>query len=326
MDRKILIVEDDPVYANLLSNYLLDRSFDVYTAGTGEAALANMGQIKPNVVICDLNLPDISGLKILESILQSPDAVPVIVISASDDMRDIREAIRLGAVDYLVKPVQQLDALEFAIENCLTRNTLEDNYEHERWELDDHLDVLFQNDSIIERLTQDLVPHEHLYVQDVRVDHEFGINDGDKLWIDYYRLAPNQVIMLMARAQAAAGQDIVALLLLKTMFNPILRSGLSGNMQLLSNPNELLARLNNELCHSRMEAAFDLVCVWLNTKTKEVRWSQAGDKIMLCHEAKPDLAMGIWEKASYNMHKTQLDRAGFYLACEQTWLRANIVG
>jgi hypothetical protein len=221
--------------------------------------------------------------------------------------------------------VQQLDALEFAIENCLTRNTLEESYEHERWELDDHLDVLFQNDSIIERLTQDLVPHEHLYVQDVRVDHEFGLNDGDKLWIDYYRLAPNQVIMLMARAQAVAGQDLLALLVLKTMFNPILRSGLSGNMQLLSNPNQLITRLNNELCHSRIRAAFDLVCVWIDTKTKEVRWSQAGDKIMLSHEAKPDLAMGIWEKATYKMQKTQLDRAGFYLACEQTWLRASIV-
>ena len=325
MGRKILIVENDAVYANLLSNYLLDRSFDVYTASSGKAALASMGQIKPNVVLCDLHLPDISGLKILESILQSSDAVPVIVISASDDMRDIREAVRLGAVDYLVKPVQQLDALEFAIENCLTRNTLEESYEHERWELDDHLDVLFQNDSIIERLTQDLVPHEHLYVQDVRVDHEFGLNDGDKLWIDYYRLAPNQVIMLIARAQAVAGQDLLALLVLKTMFNPILRSGLSGNMQLLSNPNQLITRLNNELCHSRIRAAFDLVCVWIDTKTKEVRWSQAGDKIMLSHEAKPDLAMGIWEKATYKMQKTQLDRAGFYLACEQTWLRASIV-
>lgn len=323
--RKVLIVEDDQVYANLLANYLVERSFDVMVADTGAGALARIAEQPPNVVLCDLKLPDISGLAILEKILQSPDAVPVIVISASDDMRDIREAVRLGAVDYLVKPVQQLDVLEFAIENCLTRSSIERTYEREHWELDNHLEILFQDDAVIARLSQDLEPHEDLFVQNVRVDHELGERDNDRTWIDYYRLGPNQLIMLMARAQALAGQDMLALLVLKTMFNPILRTGLSGNMQLLSNPQQLLTRLNNELSYSRIKAAFDLVCVWVNTESKEVRWAQAGDKIMLSHESQPDLAMGIWSKASYKLNKTQLDRAGFYLACDKSWLRASLL-
>ncbi|EGN74667.1 response regulator with CheY-like receiver [Idiomarina sp. A28L] len=324
MSRKILIIEDDPIYASLLTNYLLDRGFDVFNATTGKEAIESLSKVKPNVVLCDLELPDISGLTILENILKSVDAVPVIVISASDDLRDIRAAVRLGAVDYLVKPVQQLDVLEYAIENCLTRKNLEISYEQERWELDHHLDVIFNDHSMVSRLAQDLAPHEHLRVGPVLVDHELGLNDCEKVWIDYYRLPDNQIIMLLARAQAMTGQDVVALLVLKTLFNPILRSGLSGNMQLLRNPNLLLSRLNNELCHSRIRAAFDVVCASINPETKEIRWSQAGDKIMLSHEGHPDLAMGIWAKASYRCHTTELDRSGFYIACDNTWLRASL--
>ena len=324
MSRRVLIIEDDVIYSSLLSNYLLDRGFDVFNAGTGKEAKEILAKVKPNVVLCDLELPDVSGLSILEDILKSPEAMPVIVISASDDLSDIRAAVRLGAVDYLVKPVQQLDVLEFAIENCLTRKDLEINYEQERWELEDHLDVLFHDQSMIARLAQDLTPHEFLQTGGVKVDYELGLNDGEKVWIDYYRLSDSQVVMLLARAQATSGQDVVALLVLKTLFNPILRSGLSGNLQLLSNPHLLLTRLNNELCHSRIRAAFDVVCASINTQTKEIRWSQAGDKIMLSHEGHPDLAMGIWAKATYRNHTTQLDRSSFYLACENTWLRASL--
>lgn len=322
MSRKILIIEDDPIYSDLLNQYLMGRGFSTTIANSGSQALKLFNKVHPDVVLCDLNLPDISGLRILEQMIGEPDAAPVIVISASDDMKDIREAVRLGAVDYLVKPVKQLDVLEYAIENCLTRSTLEDNFEHERWELDDHLDVLFQDQGVVERLSQDLVPHDFLNVGRFHVDHKLGRDDGEKVWIDYYRLPNEKVVMVMAHANALARQDIVALLVLKTLFNPFLRSAMAEEHNVLIHPHHLLARLNTELCHSRIRSAFDMVAVWLDANTGDVLWSQAGDKIMLSHDGKPDLALGIWNNATYRVHEANILTEPFYMACLNSHVKA----
>ncbi|WP_194756932.1 response regulator [Aliidiomarina indica] len=322
MSRKILIIEDDPIYSDLLNQYLTGRGFVTSIATSGNQALDLMHEVHPHVVLCDLNLPDISGLKVLEKILVEPDAAPVIVISASDDMKDIREAVRLGAVDYLVKPVKQLDVLEYAIENCLTRASLEDSFEHERWELDDHLDVLFQDNAVVERLTQDLVPHDFLNVGKFQIKHKLGVDDGEKVWIDYYRLPNEKVVMILAHANALSGQDVVSLLVLKSLFNPFLRAAMSEEHNVLMYPHHLLARLNTELCHSRIRSAFDMTAVWLDAATGDVLWCQAGDKIMLSHDGKPDLALGIWNNASYRVHQANIANEPFYMACLNSHVKA----
>lgn len=326
MNRKVLIVEDDSVYASILENFLSERGFSPSKAGDGRSALAMLAQEHPDVVLCDLNLPDMSGLKVLEHLVHSPDAVPVIVISASDRMSDIREAVRLGAVDYLVKPVAKLDVLEYALESCLDRVALEKEHEHERWEFDDHLDVLFQDDSVVARLSHDLIRRESLSVGPFQVAQQIGADDEQRLWIDYYRLPNDQMIMVLARAQALSGQDVLALLVLKTLFNPLLRATLAETTAILMHPHKLLARLNSELCHSRIRAAFDMAAVWIDTRTGVARWSQAGDKIMLSHETQPDLALGIWANATFRQNQAPLDTQGFYMACGQTWLRAQVRG
>ncbi|MCH8502224.1 MAG: response regulator [Aliidiomarina sp.] len=322
MNRKVLIIEDDRVYASILDSFLSERGYSATHAPDGETALRLLKQIEPDVVLCDLSLPDMSGLAILERLVSSPDPIPVIVISASDRMADIREAVRLGAADYLVKPVAKLDVLEYALESCLDRVALEKEHEHDRWEFDDHLDVLFQDDSVVQRLSYDLIRRDQLAVGPFQIIHHVGPRDEQRLWLDYYRLPNDQLIMVLARAQALSGQDILALLVLKTLFNPLLRATLAETTHLLMHPPKLLARLNSELCHSRIRAAFDMVVVWIDTRTGVARWSQAGDKILLSHEGKPDLALGIWGNATYRQHQVPLDRQGFYMACEETWLRA----
>ncbi|RUO32825.1 response regulator [Aliidiomarina sanyensis] len=321
MSRKVLIIEDDPVYGDMLNRYLLDRGFETSLAQTGHQAMESLPKVRPDIVLCDLNLPDISGLLVLERLLASSDPAPVIVISASDDMKDIREAVRLGAVDYLVKPVRQLDVLEYAIENCLTRSSLEESFEHERWELDDHLDVLFQDHAVVERLTEDLVPHDFIDVGRFHINHQLHRDDGEKLWIDYYRLPNEKAVMVMAHAQALAGQNVVSLLVLKTLFNPFLRSAMAGEHNVLMHPHHLLSRLNAELCHSRIRTAFDMVVVWIDAAANTAFWSLAGEKILLSHEGKADLALGIWNNATYRVHQSELREEGFYLACLNSHIR-----
>src|SRR5690554_2307015 len=109
MNRKVLIIEDDRAYASILDRSLSERGHSASQALDGASSLRLLKQIDVDVVICDLCLPDMSGLVILARLVSSPLLIPVIVIFSSDRMADIREAVRLGAVDYLVKPVAKLD-------------------------------------------------------------------------------------------------------------------------------------------------------------------------------------------------------------------------
>jgi two-component system response regulator RegX3 len=99
----VLIVEDEPSYLHALRITLEPEGFTVETAPTGREGLAEFETTRPDVVLLDLMLPDISGLDVLRTIRRHSD-VPVIVVSAKSAEADIVAALELGADDYLTKP------------------------------------------------------------------------------------------------------------------------------------------------------------------------------------------------------------------------------
>lgn len=99
----VLIVEDEPSYVEALRVTLQPEGFAVETAEDGRAGLKAFAASRPDVVLLDLMLPDISGLDVLRHIRTESD-VPVIVVSAKSAEADIVTALELGADDYLTKP------------------------------------------------------------------------------------------------------------------------------------------------------------------------------------------------------------------------------
>jgi len=312
--EKVLIIEDDPVLSSIVSKYLSDRGFETLNAGDGKTGISLCDAKQPDVVLCDLGLPEVSGLKVLEHILRSHQNIPVIVISASSSMSDIREAVRLGAVDYMVKPLDKLDLLEAAVRSCLNRRDLEMAWEQERWELDDHIDVLFDEPGIVEQLTQDLIPHEDLQVGRYLIQHHMEPGGGQQFWMDYHKLTDDTAIVLMAKAQASMQQNVLSLLVLKTLFSPLLRLGLAERHRMLQKPHQLADRLNLELCQSRIRAAFDFVALFLDGKTGEIAWAHGGDNIELSISSRNDMALGIWNKAVYLPHSGQVPEDGLTIS------------
>ncbi|MCC5880427.1 MAG: response regulator [Idiomarina sp.] len=303
LSTRVLLIEDDPVFQGLVRRFLEQRSYHVVCADDGEQGLKLAKRDEIDVVLCDLNLPGISGLEVLEALLHSFSQLPIIVISASERMSDIREAVRLGAWDYMVKPIEQLETIDIAIQNCLNRSTLEHNWEMERWELDDHIDVLFDSDEMVQQLAADLTPHEPLQLGSFEVSHQVAEDDHDSYWVDYHRLPDNQAIVVIASAQALTGQSLLSLLVLKTIFNPIVRSASSNHPRMLQEPHKILERLNVELCHSKMKSAFDMVLLWLDGDSGTMHWGHAGDSLRMSLDSKPDLALGIWAHANYQAHQ-----------------------
>jgi two-component system copper resistance phosphate regulon response regulator CusR len=112
----VLIVEDEQRIADFLAKGLMRQGYDVRCAYTGSEALAWTGDTdegaRVDLVVLDLGLPDIDGLEVLRVLRARGSDVPVIVLTARTEASDRAEALRLGAVEYLTKPLPFPDFLD----------------------------------------------------------------------------------------------------------------------------------------------------------------------------------------------------------------------
>jgi DNA-binding response OmpR family regulator len=105
---RVLLIDDEPFYYKLLNKPMKDAGHALEYSKTGKDGLAKVSATKPDVIIVDLRLPDISGHDILERLRRDSEFsnIPVIVITAKNELGDKLKAFELGADDYLIKPFQ----------------------------------------------------------------------------------------------------------------------------------------------------------------------------------------------------------------------------
>src|SRR5687767_1060339 len=102
--KRLLVVDDDPAVRRSLALALESEGLKISAAGTAAEGLESFAAQAPDAVILDLFLPDRHGLEVLRDIrIRDPEAA-VIVVTASEDVRDGVEAMKRGALEYLVKP------------------------------------------------------------------------------------------------------------------------------------------------------------------------------------------------------------------------------
>lgn len=125
---KVLIVDDTKVNVDLIRSYLRHSPYDIEVSYDGEDALAKIRQTIPDIVLLDLMMPRISGFEICRIIKQNKDTqfIPVIVITALQELDDKLKAIELGADDFLVKPINQLE-LTTRVKSLLHVKSLHDD-------------------------------------------------------------------------------------------------------------------------------------------------------------------------------------------------------
>src|SRR5437879_6092644 len=118
---RVLVIDDEPHILRALRINLSVRGYEVTTAATGAGALRAAAEHRPDVVILDLGLPDISGIEVLAG-LRGWLSAPVIVVSARIDSSDKVEALDAGADDYVTKPFG-MDEFLARLRAAVRRNT-----------------------------------------------------------------------------------------------------------------------------------------------------------------------------------------------------------
>jgi len=126
----ILIIDDEETVRENLNLLLTSKGYRVLTAVNGEDGLKLVRRHNPDLLITDLKMPVVNGFQVLDSVMKSDRKIPVIVLSAFDDMHSIIKAMELGAYDYVEKPFSNdnlLNVIDRAIETKCLSNELIDS-------------------------------------------------------------------------------------------------------------------------------------------------------------------------------------------------------
>jgi two-component system cell cycle response regulator len=109
----VLVVDDTPANLTLMRNILEPEAYKVLLVTSGEKALALLRKITPDLILLDIMMPGIDGFETLKRLKKIPTAIdiPVIFVTAKTEVNDIVHGFKLGAVDYITKPIQRLETL-----------------------------------------------------------------------------------------------------------------------------------------------------------------------------------------------------------------------
>lgn len=143
--HKILVVDDDDLVRKLLKKFLTGLGYYVDTAEDGESALEFLSSFRYDLVLTDLQMPRLGGRELLEHMSHDYSLIPKIVLTGHGTNDDILAALKAGAYDFLYKPIEDLNILEYSIKRAVESKKLREDKER-------HLAELEKNNEIISML------------------------------------------------------------------------------------------------------------------------------------------------------------------------------
>ena len=134
--QRVLVIDDDANHGRSICDLLATDDLAVESVAEGKLGLSRLEEKQFDVLILDLNIPDMSGIEILKQLLPTDNRVKTIVISGESEVQSVTPVLRLGAYDYLSKPYEP-EQLISSVRNAITRQRLESDNERMLLEQED---------------------------------------------------------------------------------------------------------------------------------------------------------------------------------------------
>jgi len=122
--KRIITIDDETAVRRSLKAYLEDSGYEVLEAANGREGIELIESSSPDLVLCDLRMPEVDGLEVLHHVSREHPELPIIIVSGTGVIGDAIEAVRLGAWDYVLKPVEDMATLEHIVRMALERARL----------------------------------------------------------------------------------------------------------------------------------------------------------------------------------------------------------
>jgi len=209
----------------------------------------------PDIVLCDLRMPVLDGFHVLEKLAAEAPETPVIVVSGTEDMDYVIKALRLGAWDYIIKPVKDEGVLRHAIDKSLERAGLlrenrvyREHLEQTNKRLEDSLRQLEEDEHAARRIQFQLLPPER-YAYDGFTFSRFlktsAYLSGD--FVDYFAIDHARFGFYIADVSGHGVSSAFVTVLLKSTMNYLLEEYRKGNDDAIQHPDRVLQVINQSI-------------------------------------------------------------------------------
>jgi len=120
--KKNLVIDDKVYIWDSVIGFLEGFGFEVIEAENGKIGLEKFANEQPDLILCDLRMPEMDGLEVFAHVTRKDKNIPIIIVSGVGNISDTVEALHLGAWDYIIKPIQDMDVLSHAVNKAFHIN------------------------------------------------------------------------------------------------------------------------------------------------------------------------------------------------------------
>lgn len=322
--RQLLVIDDDTIVRKSIVAYLEDSGFDVHEEADGRSAIEWFKQHQPEVVLTDLRMPEVDGLTILETVRQLRPETAVIVISGMGVICDVVKALRLGAADYLLKPLVDMEVLVHSINRSLERRDLRvenqryrEKLERANRELREYVRVLERDQQAGRKVQDNLLPQTPIQYHGFHVSHKIIPSlylSGD--FVDYGLVADRYLAFYLTDVSGHGASSAFVTVWLKQLVRRMFREQriFQDEAALDSDPALMLQMINKEVLNSHFGCHLTCFVGVIDTQTLEMRYVlgghlplpvliSSGSAEFLQGKGKP---LGIFPDAQWHVHKVAL--------------------
>ncbi|RMR54323.1 Response regulator [Pseudomonas cichorii] len=318
----LLIIDDDDVVRASLAAYLEDSGFSVLQASNGLQGIQTFEQQKPDLVICDLRMPQMGGLELIRQVTGLSPQTPVIVVSGAGVMSDAVEALRLGAADYLIKPLEDLAVLEHSVHRALDRARLlqeNQNYreklETANRELEASLHLLQEDQDAGRQVQMNMLPTTPWAIDEFQFAHQIIPSlylSGD--FVDYFRVDERRVAFYLADVSGHGASSAFITVLLKFMTTRLLFESKRGGTLPEFKPSDVLSHINRGLISCKLGKHVTMVGGVIDEDTGILTYAVGGHLPLPVLFADGEahylqgrgLPVGLFNEATYQDHELEL--------------------
>ncbi|ARU88978.1 two-component system response regulator RssB [Pseudomonas sp. M30-35] len=313
----LLIIDDDQVVRASLAAYLEDSGFIVLQASNGLQGLEIFEQKNPDLVICDLRMPQVDGLELIRRINALGSETPIIVVSGAGVMTDVVEALRLGAADYLIKPLEDLAVLEHSINRALDRVRLRLENKHYAEQLEASLHLLQEDQNAGRQVQMNMLPETPWEINGVHFAHQIIPSlylSGD--FVDYFRVDDRRIAFYLADVSGHGASSAFVTVLLKFMTTRLLYESKRAGRLPEFKPSEVLGHINRGLINCKLGKHVTMLGGVIDEETDTLIYSIGGHLPLpvMFSEGKANyiegrgLPVGLFEEAEYSDQTMQLPK------------------
>ena len=327
--QRILVIDDEEIVLHTVSTILAKLGYEPIRALGGRRGLELLHSQEVDMVLVDLLMPDVDGYEIIATAKELNPELPVVAVSGVDVVSEVIKAIRLGAWDYLLKPITKLDIFRLALDRSFERAALvrenrqqKENLQRMNEELKETLHKLEEDEKSGRRIQHQLLPLEMKMFGSYECSRSLipsTFLSGD--FLDYFAIGEHHFGFYIADVSGHGVSSAFVTVLLKSFMYTYQKNYLDDGDESILHPQKILRNLNREIMEQNIDKYLTMFYGVIDMRTNEMVCANGGQYPFPLFMAngkcdfvrKKSFPVGVFDFSEYDEVRMQLpDEFGLF--------------